>query len=457
MHGVLLGIISILRKKAFVSSWRDWLCKGSNAEMFCIRRLNRRDFSKSIRKNSLSLITGMIVLVLCIAASTFLAASRRGSLGPRTNAATEAGTLNRPFVPKIYPLKGYVIDGEFRTHLHQQCINSSTGSGIAFPAIAKHAIRLKTLMIDDRSPNRTLANSETLQFFDTVQNCLLDDREYKKWGFSLPLLFETPHGACFRTRARNDKPTALDDRIGGMTHVDAILAALAEADVPLSTPIYPSSGKELTLLDVLEDSLKRVTRDRQQEREIEWTVVACTRYLQSQPRWLGAHGDPVELDDLARLLVEMDPMASACLGTHRLYAMANLFARNSAEPGYLRDGTCEAVSNQLAEVVRRLEAHQLEDGSWNEAWFSAANPLENKDKPRSTTELEDKLRVTGHMLEWMTMVPPKSRTSPQCMRKAVVWLESMFRLQGELCFDKHLLPSTHAVRALCLLSEKETP
>jgi len=243
-----------------------------------------------------------------------------------------------------------------------------------------------------------------------------------RWGLRCRLL----SGASQFPRARE-------------THRDQLLAALAEAEVNWRLPVYSSAGKRLSRLeDLLVDS---VLNFQLEQHELAWTSVAYALLLPPRRRWSNRYAEVYSFDDVVERLRRVPLRGRACAGTHVLYSLALLSAVDR-QHSILSAHSREVLLQFLGEKLAICQETQRSDGSWDWSWWEqqarGSSVQRNNDylKPR-----EERLLVTGHMLEWMSLMPENLQPSYGTVRKATGWLHA------NLCEYQ-----VRSERALCILS-----
>ncbi len=346
-----------------------------------------------------------------------------------------------------FPIPGYAVDATFRRTMLKEVADWSFAKDMAHAAIAVHALRL----YDHALGTVDFADKE---FFERTLSLLVDDRRYREHGRRISILVDTPYGAGYRTRfgRLDDSPvTPTANMFEGMTHIDKVLSALGEISIGLDFKVVTDTDTEYPLAAVLEDSLQRFHL----KRELEFTLSAYCDYL-NQPSWTNFRGETYTVDDAVCALLERGPSSGPCLGTHRVYALAKFCVRSRRTPDFSRDETRRRAEAYLREVSRCLVAAQNEDGSWAGAWYRPLAPGEPAHPESDVVRYKNKIRVTGHMLEWMAIVPPDLRPPNENILRAARYLEARLRADARFLFQSELLPVTHAIRALLNLSSPVT-
>jgi hypothetical protein len=269
---------------------------------------------------------------------------------------------------------------------------------------------------------------------------LLDESVYRRYApGSSPLLSKTPSG--IKIRVERDKFHGTYP--GSPGHLDDILAACGELNLPADTPVRPP-GCEGTLADVVRHSAAEFSSDH----ELEWTVEAFVRYLDETDRWINRVGRVTTFDDVARELTARPLGRGPCLGTHNLYALACLYRANMQEQ-ILSPPVRDGLKRRFEEASLGVTASRQGAGWWAARWAPGTD-LGQSPLPATTEEL---LAVvsTGHHFEWMALVPPDFRPPLAVVKLAVGgvfdWLAG--RTVDER--DQAYRDLTHLARALCVM------
>jgi hypothetical protein len=230
----------------------------------------------------------------------------------------------RPARLTRYPLPGYAVSPEFRRFLLEQVVLYGRAKGMAEPAVAVHALRLRDKVLE-------MKGFGGKAFFEKTLRLIVDDREYRKAGRPFPILMDTAYGAGFRTQANARQGIRITNAAlaGGMTHVDKVLSTLGELGIPLDYRLVTETDREYPLAAVLEDSMQRFHL----KRELEWSVNAYCDYLGNQQSWRNSRGEEFSFDDVAQALLDRRISDSPCFGTHWVYAVAKICVRWRRAPG----------------------------------------------------------------------------------------------------------------------------
>ena len=112
-------------------------------------------------------------------------------------------------------------------------------------------------------------------------------------------------------------------------HEDQLLAVLAEAGVPLSTPLTTGRG-QASAQRLLDDTLANFDL---KQAEPEWSALSVVLYLPPQRSWTDKYGKVLTFDDLAEELMDRTFQANLpCAGTHLIYTLTALLRADEQEP-----------------------------------------------------------------------------------------------------------------------------
>ncbi|MBX3440442.1 MAG: hypothetical protein KF861_23330, partial [Planctomycetaceae bacterium] len=163
---------------------------------------------------------------------------------------------------------------------------------------------------------------------------------------------------------RNGLSIRFGSEAGASVHHDHWLASLTEAGIRLDAPVYGPARRNMTINDVLQESLRDFRLD---ERETEWTATAFGLWLPPQREWIGSGGRRYSFDLLAQRLLRGQMNVGVCSGTHRVYSLM-LLLRLDDEFNILSDAVRAQVYTHLEQVRDLLSASQWADGRWPANW-----------------------------------------------------------------------------------------
>lgn len=202
-------------------------------------------------------------------------------------------------------------------------------------------------------------------------------------------------------------------------HPNQFLFKLTELGVPLSQTIDLGGGKTAPLGKVLEKAKLDTSPARidpgkplrsRWNNELGWTIGAFANTLPSGARWRNRYGEEVTLDGLIEVALQRLLGAGSCKGTHELYGLARA----------LRSGAAHApkLERYLKNAKEKAQAGQHADGSFGFFWHDPA-----KEEPRAPLKKNDKVWVTGHMLEWLVLASSHKELQEPWLRKAYTFLK----------------------------------
>lgn len=270
------------------------------------------------------------------------------------------------------------------------------------PNFVEHALRAWSVNATFTDP-AVMSGAEMRDF-------LLDHSRYAaSWGGDSyhtgdPLLIDEPRGVAIRWEGRQDTSV----------HHDHMLASLTEAGVPLTQRVYPPSGRQMTLNNVLQEALRDF---RPEDRETEWSTMAFALWLPPVKSWQ-SRGRTVTFDMLAERLMRGQLEKGVCAGTHRVYSLMLLW-RLDQEHDIITDETREKTFAHLQGVRDLLLVSQFPDGHWPSNWPDGKAAV---DHPLPNDEPHRNVIATGHHLEWLSIAPLELHPPREMVQKAARWL-----------------------------------
>jgi hypothetical protein len=232
------------------------------------------------------------------------------------------------------------------------------------------------------------------------------------------------------------------------------LAVLAEAGVPLSTPICFSQRDACSLEDVLRDSVANFHLDQE---ELEWTACAYARYVPPAAQWTNKFGQTFTFNELADALLERSLVDAPCAGAHILESLTALYRIDSEYSPILSASHRARLGRRLHECVAAALRSQSADGSWDANWHKRSGPaaqLQNGPMASSGEALSERLLATGHLSEWLLNAPNNVEIAPDVLRRSTLWLENALDHLPRDQFVERFCPVSHAVHVLSLACEE---
>jgi hypothetical protein len=226
---------------------------------------------------------------------------------------------------------------------------------------------------------------------------------------SAPLFFRSPYG--WEVRQRTEKYARQHWQYEH--HIDQFLATCAEIGAPLNLPIESDFGPT-TVGELLEAS----RRSFDPSQEVNWTLAAYCAFLPEEPEWTNRFGEVCSYRSIVKAILTQPPGEGSCGGTHNQLALAHFLISPSA--GRLDRSLLQQCEDYLASASHLLERGQLPNGAWTPLW--AQNPTEAARSDSHPVSGDDLVRITGHHLEWISMVPAALRPSSACTGRALKFL-----------------------------------
>jgi len=173
-------------------------------------------------------------------------------------------------------------------------------------------------------------------------------------------------------------------------HSDQFLLYFSMAGGTLDAPLS-IDDKEYTFQNVLDRSLleARIIN------ELAYTVMVYSKFLEPGMKWQNKFGETISLAVLLeKLLVTPE---KTCLGTHRLGALARVYARKELKEDKEIAKLWPELERQVFEALVRLKQSQRPDGSFEPPGMVAG----------SQTQEHIDIYFSGHSLEWITFLGEK--------------------------------------------------
>jgi len=267
-----------------------------------------------------------------------------------------------------------------------------------------------------------------------IVNALTNQKSSETY-FGEPIFFQTRSGIRYRD-ATNQKS------FKGENHRDICLATFAELGLPLSTPIKTVDAT-FNLRDLLRDSVENFDL---KQRELTWTAVGFAIYLSPQRAWTNRYGESFTFDDLAKVLIQANLEEASCGGAHLVYAMTILW-RVDASDACLSEPVRDALTRCLRERITAIVESQSKAGYWTLAWHTPG--MEKSDAQRSSPHAPDsRLLATGHLLEWLELLPAELQPPQDVYRRAARWLCGALQERLLVVSAVDFCPWIHAVCAV---------
>ena len=227
-------------------------------------------------------------------------------------------------------------------------------------------------------------------------------------------------------------------------HVNQFLALLTMCNLPLNHQIGVAGGRSVTMADMVKHAQMMVNSNE----EISWTLWFLTHYLEPDAEWTNYNGERWGMEKLVSIQTGQNVITAPCGGTHGLFALS--YARNSYMQKFKNkplSGTWLEADQKIQRYVREAYAGMNDDYSFSSAFF--------REPKQHTQDPTDRLKTSGHMLEWLMMAIPQQQLKEAWVRYAV------YRLSSDLIqFSNQEIdpgPLYHALHAITLYRERVTP
>ncbi|MBS0265408.1 MAG: hypothetical protein JSS02_25965 [Planctomycetes bacterium] len=288
----------------------------------------------------------------------------------------------------------------------------------------------------------SFADAGFLSGFEMIK-LLTDDRQFHAFfgADQKSLLVPTRGGVRVRVQ---DGPLS-------SSHVDHTVCCLTEIGLPLSAPVYTSSGV-VPFRAMVEQSLRDFSAN---QVEYEWSALTYALVLEPTSEWTSTEGQKLSFDFLVRRMMRERLPRGVCFGNHRLYTVAAILRIDEQQSLLSRD-VRQACLDWLKQATEMLVWTQNAEGYWGEDWArQAGKPVETADS--SGDIVADRILATGHALEWWAIAPQECHPPQGVLLRACQWLVRTIDEQSPRQILDRYTYLTHAGRALALWRGKTPP
>lgn len=223
----------------------------------------------------------------------------------------------------------------------------------------------------------------------------------------------------------------------GETHRDQCLCTFADVGIPLDEPVNLAS-LQLTVRDFLAESIASFSL---RQRELSWTAQAYAHYLPPAQSWTDKFGTTTTFSDLLSEVMNRGYVGQSCSGLHVLQTVARVVEADDRN-GLLDPAVRSRARGFLNSAVHDLEANQHEAGYWDACWATSGLGVRSDASP----DIEERLLVTGHMLEIMHQLRPRPRR--KAFTAARQWLIAAITADDFSTQGVSVCTLTHALRAV---------
>jgi hypothetical protein len=222
-------------------------------------------------------------------------------------------------------------------------------------------------------------------------------------------------------------------------HAYQALATFAEIGVGLGQALTLPAGEEVTVAAILRDLMANFQARSVADIEPEWAAVALLLYVPPQRSWRNRWGERVGLQEVADYVARAPRAGAACGGIHSLFALSVARQVDRAH-AFLSRGTSARIAELLGAATSALASTQADDGSWSEGWESSP--------ARRRAETWDAVHVTGHLLEWQSLLPPAEQAPRACLERALRFLARVTLEASDEEVAQLYCPFSHAARVV---------
>ena len=224
-------------------------------------------------------------------------------------------------------------------------------------------------------------------------------------------------------------------------HANQFLALLSMSNLPLDHQFKVARGRVVTMADMIRNA-KMTVNERE---EITWTLWFLTHYLDVDAEWNNEDGEPWSIEKLVRLQTNATVTNAPCGGTHGLFAIA--YARNAFVHKHGRlHGVYYQAERKIQQHIELARSLQNPDGSFSTEFFKG---------PGQSVDFNERLKSSGHMLEWLMMAVPQRRLNEAWIRRAVASIST--DLIHNAAQPAKCGPLYHALNSLIMYRDRVKP
>ena len=246
-------------------------------------------------------------------------------------------------------------------------------------------------------------------------------------------------GTCNRQRLlylSGDRPVA-EQGPGVQGHDGQFLAMLAQSRVNIDYPIKVG-GRDFKVRDLVE-SEKLGCRSGS---ELTFQLIGLVHYLPSDAEWKNSYGQTWNIQRLIREEIAQPIRGATCGGSHRLFGLAYAVRERTGREEPI-DGEYRRAQIYMNDYHKYAYKLQNKDGSFSTDYFRGRG---------SDSSLDERLRTTGHVLEWLAFSVPEEELTDPRMMKAVDYLAGLM-LDGQNR-RWEIGPQGHALHGLAIYRDR---
>jgi hypothetical protein len=224
-------------------------------------------------------------------------------------------------------------------------------------------------------------------------------------------------------------------------HVNQFLAILTMSDLPLDHQFRVKDGQVVTMAEMVRHAQMFANT----QEETTWTLWFLTRYVEPDATWINQAREAWSMERLVTIQTNATVTNAPCGGTHQLFALS--LARNSYMQKYGRlTGAWLQADQKIQSHIAAAQSLQNRDGTFSTQFFKGRG---------ESSEFNERIKSSGHMLEWLMAALPERRLKEYWVRHAV---EAVARdLINNANQPADCGPLYHAMHSLVLYRERVTP
>jgi len=221
-------------------------------------------------------------------------------------------------------------------------------------------------------------------------------------------------------------------------HSGQYLAMLAQCKVMSGSPML-IDGKKYTVADLIETEMATCRSGT----ELTFKLIGLSHFLRSHVKWRSKNGEEWDVPRLIKEELAQSVVGAACGGTHRMmsFSYAVHIRQQRGEP---IDGQWLRAKKYVDDYHEYTLGMQNPDGSFSTNFFEGRG---------NSSDINQKLRTTGHILEWLAFSLPEDqvREDPRLLAAANCLADLMLYNSRN---SWEVGPKGHAIRALVLYKNR---
>lgn len=191
----------------------------------------------------------------------------------------------------------------------------------------------------------------------------------------------------------------------GQGHQDQFVSEMVQWGLPPSTP-FKVNGKDYRFEDFLRHSTMRASLTRKQE--LSWAVIIVAQHHGTNYTWKNKFGETLSVEDMVRYEMNEPFEPAACGGTHRLFGITWAYYLHRQNGGQ-KTGVWKEAAEYLENYKNMARKHRCPDGAFSTQFIF---------KPENVPDPEQRIRTTGHVLEWLALYLPDNELKSEWMQEA---------------------------------------